>query len=175
MIRTQGDTKIFMLPGGIEIIYDGGQPIMDSGLENAALIYLFTERGWPMNNLLPLSQQIGSDFLSECRKSINITQLRQIEIAATAALKPFQTIGFGKVRDLSVRMITGNQIYLSFVVDPPGANATEIQLSGFGANWKMQSDTGNDLPPTRPSEAQYLLDDDGQPLYDDGLRPLTEG
>lgn len=140
MIRTQGDTKIFMLPGGIEIIYDGGQPIMDSGLENSVLIYLFTERGWPMNKILPLSEQIGSDFISECRKSINITQLRKIEIVATQALKPFETIGFGKIRDLSVKMITGNQIFLSFVVDPPGANAIEIQLSGYGANWKMQAE-----------------------------------
>ena len=140
MIRTQGDVKIFMLPGGIEIIYEGGQPIMDSGLENMILILLFTERGWPMNKLLPISEQIGSDYLAECRKPINIGQIRKIEIAAGAALAPIENNGVGKISDLSVRMISGSQIFLSFIVNPPGANPEQIQLSGFGNNWQMQKE-----------------------------------
>lgn len=140
MIRTQGDPKIFMLPGGIEIIYTGGQPIMDSGLENLVLIYLFTERGWPMNKLLPISEQIGSDYLAECRKPINITQIRKIEIAAGSALAPIENNNVGKISDLSVKMKSGNQIFLSFIISPPGADPEQIQLSGFGNNWEMQKE-----------------------------------
>lgn len=140
MIRTQGDVKIFMLPGGIEIIYDAGQPIMDSGLQNYILILLFTEPGWPMNKLLPLSEQIGSDYLAECRKPITITQIRKIEISATDALKPVSDNNIGIIKDLSVKMRSGNQIFLSFVIDPPGADPIQIELSGYGNNWKIQSE-----------------------------------
>ena len=138
MVRTQGDIKLFILPGGVEVQYVGGQPIMDSGLENAVLIYLFTERGWALNKIRPINEQIGSDFLAECRKPITISQIRRIEIAAESALKSFGAVG-GAIRDLSAKMVSGNQIFLSFVVDPPGSNPTEIELSGFGANWRMQA------------------------------------
>lgn len=140
MIRTQGDVKIFMLPGGMEIIYSGGQPLMDSGLENIVLIYLFTEPGWPMNKILPLSEQIGSDFLLECRKPINITQIRKIEISAEAALAPIQDNGIGEISDLSVKMVSGVKIFLEFTISPPGATPEQIQLSGYGNNWAIQKE-----------------------------------
>ena len=140
MIRTQGDVKIFMLPGGIEIVYAGGQPIMDSGLENMVLILLFTEKGWSMNKILPLSQQIGSDYLEECRKPITVTQLRKIEIAAEAALLPISDNNIGTITDLFVKMITGSQIYLKFIVNPPGADPVQIGLSGYGNNWTLQKE-----------------------------------
>ena len=140
MIRTQGDPKIFMLPGGIEIIYAGGQPIMDNGLENMILILLFTERGWSMNKILPLSQQIGSDYLEETRKSITVTQLRKIEIAAEAALLPISDNNIGTITGLSVKMVTGSQIYLSFTINPPGKNPVQIELSGYGNNWQLQKE-----------------------------------
>ena len=174
MIRTQGDVKIFILPGGIEIVYSGGQPVMDSGLENMVLIYLFTENGWPMNKILPLSQHIGSDFLTETRKPINITQLRKIEIAANEALKPIEANKIGTISDLSVKMITGSQIFLRFAVNPPGVNAIQIELSGYGNNWKMQRDEGGQIAPEKPSISRYLIDDESGILYDDGLRPLHE-
>lgn len=173
VIRTQGDCKIFMLPGGIEIRYISGQPLMDTGLENSVLIYLFTEKGWPMNKLRQPSERIGSDFLSECRKPITINQIRNIEVAAEAALKPISDIGLGTISGLTARMKTGNQIFLSFTVNPPGTDAQTFLLSGFANNWIIQKEGVIPRPPS-VSPDRYLLDDDGGILYDDGLRPLND-
>lgn len=139
-LRTQGDPKIYMLPNGIEIRYSGGNPVFDSGLENMILILLFTESGWPMNKVLPLSEQIGSDYLAECRKPITVDQLRNIEIAATDALEPIEEQKIGTISDLSVKMISGNQIFLSFLANPPGATPQEFRISGFARNWEIQKE-----------------------------------
>lgn len=137
-IRTQGDVKIFLLPSGHEIIYQSGQPVMDSGLENSVIIYLFTEKGWALNKILPVEKQIGSGFLEACRQPITIDQIREIEIEAEAALSPFDTLGFGKVIDLSVRMKTGSQIFLTLDIEKPGGDQESFELSGYAENWRMQ-------------------------------------
>jgi len=138
--RTQGDPKIYMLPNGIEIRYQGGQPIMDGGLENMVLILLFTEKGWPMNKVLHLSEQIVSDYLSECRKPITITQIRNIEVSAEDALKPIENNGIGTITGLSVRMSSGNIVNLTFIVNPPSGNTQVFNISGFGRNWELQKE-----------------------------------
>jgi len=137
-IRTQGDAKIYLLPSGHEIIYTSGQPEMDSGLANSIIIYLFTEKGWALNNILPEDQQIGSGFLEACRQPITIDQIREIEIEAEAALAPVDNLGYGKIVDLSVRMKTGHQIYLTFSIDPPGGDRASFELSGYAENWRLQ-------------------------------------
>lgn len=139
-VRTQGDVKIYLLPSGVEIKYCGGQPIMDSGLENTVLILLFTERGWPMNKLREQSKQIGSDYLAECRKPINIEQIKVIRMAVIAALKPMEDSGLAKITDVEVKMKTGYQIYTTFNIVQPGTSAKQIAISGYGDNWTMQAE-----------------------------------
>ena len=86
-----GDTAFIATPDGGQIIYTGGQPLMDvGGLENAVNISLFTCLGWWGNALEENEpdKQIGSDFEERAKpKAINTACLREIENAARDALQ----------------------------------------------------------------------------------------
>jgi hypothetical protein len=62
-------------PQGAIIDYEGGQPVMDQGIENQALISLFTSPGWCGNLFLPAAQQVGSDFEDTCREPLTLTAI----------------------------------------------------------------------------------------------------
>ena len=66
-----GDPKIILTPYGANLDYEGGQPVMDQGMENQALLSLFTApvpAGTPSIDpimyegipLLPLLYRFGS-------------------------------------------------------------------------------------------------------------------
>lgn len=86
-----GDVAYILGLDGGEIVYSGGQPVMDAGgLENAVNISLFTGLGWWGNALFENEpdRQIGSDFEIRVRpKAINNSYLRDIEDAARSALQ----------------------------------------------------------------------------------------
>ncbi|MCK5343788.1 MAG: phage GP46 family protein, partial [Candidatus Heimdallarchaeota archaeon] len=86
-----GDIAFIASPDGGQIIYTGGQPVMDvGGLENAVNISLFTGLGWWGNALEEneLDKQIGSDFEKRIRnKAITVAYLRDVENAARDALQ----------------------------------------------------------------------------------------
>ena len=86
-----GDVALIMTQDGGEIIYTGGQPLMDvGGLENAVNISLFTDINW-WGNALEESEpdkQIGSGFEDNIRsKAVTIAYLRDVENAARDALQ----------------------------------------------------------------------------------------
>lgn len=85
--RFSGDPRILIGPNGADFDYEGGQPIMDAGLENQALLSLFTRPGWCGNTYLPAAQQIGSDFEDTARQGITLATLADIGNAAERALK----------------------------------------------------------------------------------------
>ena len=59
----QGDPKIILTENGATLKFVGGQPVMDRGLENFALISLLTKTGWAGNFFIRAeADKIGSDF-----------------------------------------------------------------------------------------------------------------
>jgi phage gp46-like protein len=80
-LKYQGDPKLTISPyedGGIN--YYLGQPIMDTGLENAVIISLGTKKGWWGNLLMKKeSQKIGSNYDELTHDILNFNQLRKIE------------------------------------------------------------------------------------------------
>jgi len=86
-----GDVAFIMTEDGGQIVYTGGQPIMDAGgLENAVNISYFTGLGWWGNALdeNEPDKQIGSDFEEQIRpKAITIKYLRDVENSARDALQ----------------------------------------------------------------------------------------
>ena len=86
-----GDVAYILTQDGGQIVYTGGQPVMDAGgLENAVNISLFTGLGWWANalNENEPDKQIGSDFEERARpQAINIAYLRDVEDAARDALQ----------------------------------------------------------------------------------------
>ena len=85
--RYSGDPRLILTQDGADMAYLGGQPVMDQGLENMAMISLFTGPGWCGNLYLDADEQIGSDFEAACRKAITLAQLNEIQNAAMRALK----------------------------------------------------------------------------------------
>lgn len=86
--RFSGDPLLSLSSAGSEITFLGGQPQMDQGLVNQALIQLFTRKGWSGNIYLPLPRRIGSDFVDICSDRITLKKVNtDIPDAARRALK----------------------------------------------------------------------------------------
>lgn len=86
-----GDTALILGADGGNIVYSGGQPVMDiGGLETAVNISLFTGLDWWGNAIFENEpdRQIGSDFEEKVKpKAITNAYLRVVESAAEAALQ----------------------------------------------------------------------------------------
>lgn len=85
--RYSGDPRVLVTSAGADLDYRGGQPVMDAGLENQAILSLFTRR-WCGNIFLPPASRIGSDFEDTCRGAITLEAVNaDIPNAAERALK----------------------------------------------------------------------------------------
>lgn len=135
-----GDPRLFLDENGSRLIFTGGQPAMDTGLENLALIALFTTPGWAGNDLFnDPNQQIGSDFLTLSRQPITLASLNDIRDAAGKAL---DSDAFGKVT-VDVLNPTGHRIDVSILIEPPGADIQTLLISKNGLNWQAQAKSEN--------------------------------
>ncbi len=137
--RTQGDPKINIDEDGADLVFRGGQPIMDSGLENAVLISLFSGAQWFGNAFSLPSSRIESRFYPLSLKPITVSRLAELERAAKADLKGL--VSAGAIADPFVRASnpSGDQILVEITISPPGAEAETILLSRYGGNWSVQT------------------------------------
>jgi hypothetical protein len=132
-----GDPKLILTEDGAELVYNDGQPVMDSGLENNALIGLFTAPGWIGNTLFGPDQQIGSDFESQARGTLTLSKLADIENAASRALES----DVQKVTENTASVInpSGNQLDMKLRLAPPGEDVDLLLTSKNGLNWISQA------------------------------------
>lgn len=132
-----GDPKLILTESGADLVYRDGQPVMDSGLENNALIALFTEPGWVGNVLLDDDQQIGSDFESQARGTLTLSKLGDIENAASRALSSdLQQL---TENNASITNPIGNQLKMLLRLAPPGEDVNLLLTSKNGLNWRSQA------------------------------------
>ncbi len=134
--RTQGDPRLVLTENGSKIVFKGGQPILDQGVENLALISLFTRRGWVGNILFkdPL-QKIGSDFVDAGLEPVTLRSLNNVRDAAIKALNhPL----FGTV-DVMVSNPTSYQTKVDIILKPPGEDIKTLTLVKNGLNWIVQT------------------------------------
>ncbi len=134
--RTQGDPRLVLTENGSKIVYKGGQTVMDQGVENLALISLFTRQGWAGNVLFkdPL-QKIGSDFVDAGLEPVTLRSLNNVRDAAVKALDhPL----FGKV-DVMVSNPTSYQTKVDIILKPPGEDIKTLTLVKNGLNWIVQT------------------------------------
>lgn len=131
-----GDPKLILNENGSELIFTGGQPVMDAGLENLALISLFTRTGWVGNDLFPdPNQKIGSNFEESTNQPITLNALNDIRDAAIKALTdPI----FGNVT-VNVTNPNGYNINVQIIIEPPGQDIQELLISKNGINWQSQA------------------------------------
>lgn len=129
----QGDPRLILTASGSRLQFIGGQPLMDRGLENLALISLFTSPGWAGNLLLDTS--IGSGFEASTNQPITLQSLNDIRDAAEKAL---ENPAFGRIT-VDVKNPTGSRLDVNIRIEPPGANPQQLQLTRYAENWTFQA------------------------------------
>jgi hypothetical protein len=137
MIDTfQGDPAILITENGATLVFRGGQPVLDSGLENQAQISLFTEPDWPGNHLFSTDEEkIGSDFEETARGAITISRLALVEKSAEKSLDADL---FGTVEAVATNPESW-QTDVLINIQPPGADRDTILLTKNGQNWINQA------------------------------------
>jgi hypothetical protein len=129
--RYSGDPRITLGPDGSDLDYQGGNPVMDRGVENAALLSLFTREGWAGNIFSPPENHIGSDFEKTCEGAVTLSKLADIENSAARSLesKLFQNVEVEATNPKSDRLRVEAKI-------GPGS---VLSLTREGALWTNQS------------------------------------
>ena len=136
MDNFSGDPRLTLNANGSSLVFRGGQPVMDQGLENLSLISLFTERGWFGNVFFSsLNQQIGSDFMDATEGPITITTLNNVRQAADNAL---ENPAYGN-RDIEVLNPNANNLSVQITNQPPGQDVNKLLLTRNGLNWLNQA------------------------------------
>jgi len=131
----QGDPRIFIDEDGAYLDFKGGQPVMDQGLENLAIISLFTNRDWCGNDLFDdVNERLGSDFESTARAPITLTTINNVRDAAEKAL---DNDAFGDVQ-INVENPSGLTTLVEIIITPPGEEAQRLIVSKNGLNWVAQ-------------------------------------
>jgi phage gp46-like protein len=119
-----------MLENGADFRYVTGQPVMDQGVHNAAVISLFTETGWGGNVFLPPESRIGSDFVKLSRGTLTLSRLADIENSAERAL---ESKLFPRV-SAEARNPTGDRLDVNIKIGPGGT----LNLNREGPLWRAQ-------------------------------------
>ena len=133
--RFQGDPRLTLDENGADLIFQGGQPVMDQGLENLALISLFTSLGWVGNTLITdPDSQVGSDFYDNASGTLTVSQLNNIR---QAAIKALDNEAFGDVT-VTVTNPNGKRVNVKILIEPPGSDSQEIILTRNRLNWVQQ-------------------------------------
>jgi phage gp46-like protein len=135
--RFQGDPALNVTENGADMVFRGGQPVMDAGLHNAVIISLFTKPGWWGNVLIDTGEKIGSDF-QRVRTVIDIQTVNEIRKSALDALA--WMTGAGLASKISVdTSVPAGQIVTAIKIEPPGNDAEEFLFTANGQTWINQA------------------------------------
>lgn len=114
---------------------------MDTGLENAAMISLFTEEGWAGNRFLKgRGEAIGSNFEKVAKDvSVTVTSFEAKATAARQALSWMISTGLAGKVETEWRNPSRDLYILTPIIFPPGGGkATSLMLTKNGPNWINQ-------------------------------------
>ena len=129
-----GEPKLFLSADGANISVRSGQPVMEQGLENIALISLFTEEGWFGNQFLRIGK-VGSRFVRSARAPITISSLNDVRQAGLDALRGNV---FGDV-SANVSNVSGQQLKVEFFITPPTGPDEQLIIERITGNWLAQA------------------------------------
>jgi len=131
----QGDPHLTLSEQGAEMTFTGGQPVMDTGLENQVNISLFTTSFW--GNVLEADpdRKIGSDF--ETVAAAPLTR-EQLKIIRNSVIKALKAPVFKKIE--SFVSVPNGHLNIRNLLTPPSGNEQELLLTTNGQNWISQRD-----------------------------------
>ena len=131
-----GDPKLVMTLDGSKLVFKGGQPMMDQGLENLALISLFTGKGWVGNAFISdPDKKIGSDFEIAANRPVTLKSLNDIALAGEKAL---DNPAFGKLM-VDVTNPNSYRVDATITIESPGKDINTLILTKNGQNWINQN------------------------------------
>ena len=137
--RFSGDPKIYLDENGADLRFDGGQPVMDAGLENAVTISLFTRDGWWGNDLFAQeSEQLGSDFEITAAQPITSTSFVDTESAAETAVQWMVDSGISLRNTATATNPSSRNTAVNLLIEPPANSSLELQVLKNGTNWINQ-------------------------------------
>jgi phage gp46-like protein len=137
--RYQGDPKLILDEHGANLVFRGGQPIMDQGLENAALISLHTREGWCGNVLArEPAQKIGSRYELAQEQPITLTALNAVRQAALDAFQWMIDKRIASRTDVAVSNPQGAALRTLAVIVPPSSDPLILLQTKNGVNWISQ-------------------------------------
>jgi phage gp46-like protein len=137
--RFQGDPKMVLDADGADLVIRGGQPIMDQGLENTALISLHTREGWCGNIFARKPEQrIGSKFELALEQPITLTSLNSVRTAALNALQWMVDTRVAAGVDVAVSNPSGAMTKTLAVITPPSRDPLILLNTKNGSNWINQ-------------------------------------
>ncbi len=139
MDNFQGEPKIFVDENGAFVKYRGGQPIMDSGLENTVGISLFTRPGWVGNTLFDdPDTHIGSDHEELAERPITVASMNTVRQAAEKALGWMISQGMASEINAVVYNPNGQITNEEINIFPPGKDVQEFKFEKNSTNWVNQ-------------------------------------
>jgi phage gp46-like protein len=134
-----GEPRLVVTENGTTIEIHGGQPVMDAGIENAALISLLTDPGWWGNQFLEADYRVGDSTFGEvCTGTLTKTTFVKAESEAKRALKWMVDEGIASEIVASVSNREGLGVDAEVTIVRPGGEQDEIALRRFGENWIRQ-------------------------------------
>lgn len=135
MTQYDGDVRLHPTPDGGAIFFEGGQPAMDSGLQTAVYLSLFTAPDWWAASLLPVP--VGSVLAEPPDEPLtNATRLEAIE-AARDALAWMIDKGLAESIVVSAEITAPGVLALSVEITEPGASTP--QTLRYRLNWAAES------------------------------------
>ena len=140
LTRYQGDPKLTLDADGADLVFKGGQPEMDRGLENYVLMLLFTKKGWSGNTLFQdPDQRVESDFEKEANEPITAAMLVNVGQAAERALNRMISTKMASKIIAQARNPEGQRLEVGILIQPPGQDIQVLLLEKNGQNWINQA------------------------------------
>jgi len=136
MDQFDGDPLIYDIGDGGDLSFSGGQPVMSSGIENAAYLSLFVDANWWGNDIDPANPgATGSYHFLKLISNAKLTPsiLTDTEAAAKADLAWMITDGVAKSVDVSCSITGTVSMGIEITVTEPDFSTTVVR-------WKLNWD-----------------------------------
>lgn len=118
--------------GDIDIKISNGQPVMTSGLENAAFLSIFCKEWWGNAVTDDDNEKLDSNFESVMSKNLlNATRLEAEELAISA-LRWMESSGMVKKITISSKILSIKNLGISILFEQPDSSSN----TRFRINWE---------------------------------------
>lgn len=139
--RFQGDIAVKITADGAKMLFIGGEPVRDQGLENAVTISLYTKKGWWGNVLLSEdSKKIGSDVeITALKPIVDLQSINNMNDAIDKALQWMTDVKLAQSYDINVVNPKVDELKAQIIIYPPGRDSLTLLFLKNGINWISQA------------------------------------